>query len=356
MKSLFKKGFVFLYFLFLVVNFDGSQNFKIELKEKLTLGKNKLFFGSITSVCEDNYNNIYILDRKLNKIFKVSPEGKLIKSFGRKGHGPGDLSAPFKIYIKNNKLLVNEDMVFISIFDLSGKFIKKIKINKGLELHYLNDNFTIAWIWTPKAKKQVLINNKKNSILNSFYSVEKSEFSVNAPDETGRKVMFNYHSDIYTPTILFATNTKYFVLGKSNIYNIKILNHKGKLTATIKRNTQKPDINSKEKKYLSQQIKQEKHLPSFAIKKLIRKIPDAKDFFSKIVASENFIWIFRIPEDITKNKNLIPVELFDLKGDYKGKFNLKEIPIYISDNFFYFKEIDDEDNLLLKKYSYRIIE
>lgn len=48
------------------------------------LGK-KDYFWHIDDLCCDDEGNLYVADSGWNKIFKFSPEGKFLGSFGRKG-------------------------------------------------------------------------------------------------------------------------------------------------------------------------------------------------------------------------------------------------------------------------------
>ena len=43
----------------------------------------------------DHLGNIYIADRSEYRILKFSPEGKFIKSMGKKGNGPGEFKRWF---------------------------------------------------------------------------------------------------------------------------------------------------------------------------------------------------------------------------------------------------------------------
>lgn len=64
------------------------------------------------------------------KIYKFDAAGKIVKSFGRKGQGPGDLSGIASLDILDGKILVAFDGGrSLSLFDLEGNFIKKIALS-----------------------------------------------------------------------------------------------------------------------------------------------------------------------------------------------------------------------------------
>jgi hypothetical protein len=66
-------------------------------------------------------------------VHKFDAEGNLIKSFGRKGQGPGDLQRPGALDILDGKTLVVNDAgnARLSLFDLDGNFVRTVKLGEG---------------------------------------------------------------------------------------------------------------------------------------------------------------------------------------------------------------------------------
>ncbi|HSA97228.1 MAG TPA: hypothetical protein VLJ16_14325 [Acidobacteriota bacterium] len=63
-------------------------------------------------------------------VHKFDAAGKLIKTFGRKGQGPGDLQMPGALDVLEGKMLVVNDAGNrrLSLFDLDGNFLKTVKM------------------------------------------------------------------------------------------------------------------------------------------------------------------------------------------------------------------------------------
>ncbi len=61
-------------------------------------------------------------------------------------------------------------------------------------------------------------------------------------------------------------------------------------------------------------------------------------------------------ENLTDKSSLFPVDVFDLDGDFIGSTFLSTHPLYISDQFMYSVAYDEEDNLLLQKFQYKIVQ
>jgi sugar lactone lactonase YvrE len=88
-----------------------------------------LAFNDPYDIDVDSSGNIYVLDTANNRIQKLGPDGRFLKSIGRAGQGPGDLQAAFSIDIDP------EDLLYVSearnsrlqIFNTSGKPVGQIK-------------------------------------------------------------------------------------------------------------------------------------------------------------------------------------------------------------------------------------
>jgi hypothetical protein len=64
------------------------------------------------------------------KVYKFDATGKIVKSFGRKGQGPGDLMGIGALDVLDEKtLVVIEGARSLSLFDLDGNYVKKRPLN-----------------------------------------------------------------------------------------------------------------------------------------------------------------------------------------------------------------------------------
>lgn len=347
-----KKGFIFIFILFSFFLY-ADKSLTWELKKIFELGKDDLIFYSITSICEDRDGNFYVLDQKAYKIYKFSPRGKLLLSFGNKGQGPGDMQQPHYIRLTpESHLAVCEEIGYVSFFDTRGNFLKRIRVPKGLGLTFINNNLYYGWEWKKKSKQQALINDK-GEILKSFFEVSRDSFSVSAPDETGRMVVTNFVAREYTPCLLFSGGTDYSVMAVGNRYEILLLNNKGEVEKRIQRDVKPAQISPKERDYFKNEINNRKNLHDFAKKAFIKKIPAVKNYFVDILLSEKYIFVFRVKEDVLDEQAFIPVDIFWLRGGFIGTAGFASQPMLISDKYAYYVESVDDD-LLLVKYSYKI--
>jgi hypothetical protein len=79
-------------------------------------------FGMIGGVECDVDGNVYVLDKQLSHIVVLAPDGRFLRTIGRKGEGPGDVSRPSLINMLPNDLLgvFMGNPTRIAIFDRSG--------------------------------------------------------------------------------------------------------------------------------------------------------------------------------------------------------------------------------------------
>ena len=325
---------------------------EITLEKILELGQGEFLFSHISSVCEDESANFYVLDRDAFTVFKFSPDGKLLLSFGGKGQGPGDFLAPFDIHVlSDGRIVVSEDTAFISLFDSGGNFINRLSVERGLALRYIDDNLFYAWVWNEEGQTQHLVD-RAGTFIKTFYSVSRENFSVSAPDESGRLIMFNFASSEIAPSFVFYRSRDHAVVAINDRYEFPILNLKGETLATIQRDIKPQKLSTKEQEYILDQIQESRNWPD-RIMKLIRKnMPRVKNLFDSILISDSRVFVIRIKENLIDPDSPYPLDVFSLSGEYAGSTTTPIKPIAVSERHLYALTYDAESNLLLHKYRY----
>jgi hypothetical protein len=334
--------------------FLSGQQPEIEIEKIFELGKGDLLFSSIDSVDEDTDGNFFVLDRSAFKIHKFSPQGELLLSFGSQGQGPGEFQAPHQISVlENGNLVVSEDMAFVSLFDSEGHFIKRLTTERGLALTYLSEDLFYAWLWTEQGRTQHFLDRAGN-IQDTFYSVSREAFSVSVPDESGRQVMFNYASQEIAPSLIFSRSKNHTVAAIGDSYQFSVMNLEGEKVSTIHRELKPQKLSAKERNHILNQIEERQKWPDRVLKLIRKNMPAVKSYFDEILISPNFVFVFRIKDDVTDSNSPYPVDLFSLEGDFLGTVQLPFMPLFISDRFLYSAFFDREDDLILQKYGYRL--
>ena len=86
------------------------------LEEELSIGevegREEYMFSQIGNLAVDDEENIYVLDRKEFHIKVFDKDGEYLRTFGRKGQGPGELNRPSSILITpQNEIMVEDSRV-----------------------------------------------------------------------------------------------------------------------------------------------------------------------------------------------------------------------------------------------------
>ena len=78
-----------------------------------------------TSVCVDDEGQVYVLDYKMYCVKKFGPGGELLRTFSRKGEGPGELGRAYRMAITPQGRLVvfDADNHRFTVFDRSGDYV-----------------------------------------------------------------------------------------------------------------------------------------------------------------------------------------------------------------------------------------
>jgi len=356
MKRLVGLGVIFV-IISAAVALGQGKTIGIRLGSALEVGRKELLFGSIASVCEDDQSNFYVLDRLEQKIFKFSPDGRQLATFGQEGQGPGDFQSPGQIvFTRQGELAVLEDLFYVSFLKPDGTFIRRLDLNGRLGLGYIGPDRFYAWDWRPEDRQQMMVD-AKNNLINTFHSIPRDLFSVTLPDETGRRVMFNYSHDAYVPQFLYAHGSHLSAVGISDRYEISLLDERGQSAGTIIRDLKPQKFSAKEKDYLERELREfakSKGWPGRVARELGKKIPPFKNIVNAVRISPENVFVFRFPPDIAAENGLLPVDVFSRRGEYIGTGGLPEIPVFISAGATYFSRAELDGNVYLVRQSYSL--
>jgi sugar lactone lactonase YvrE len=88
-----------------------------------------LAFNAPYDIDIDSSGNIYVLDMANDRIQKLSPNGRFLKSIGRAGQGPGDLQRAFSMDMDPQDLLYVSDSgnMRLQVFNTAGKPLRQLK-------------------------------------------------------------------------------------------------------------------------------------------------------------------------------------------------------------------------------------
>jgi hypothetical protein len=102
-----------------------------------------VFLRYAENLCSDSSGNILVTDSRNHTVYHFGSDGKLLKTTGRKGKGPGDLLSPKHVFMDPKKHLVVHDSSNgrIQVFGPNENYSSSFR--PLLKMHYSAHNFKI---------------------------------------------------------------------------------------------------------------------------------------------------------------------------------------------------------------------
>lgn len=186
--------------------------------------------------------SIFVSNVQAHNVYKFTPTGELAGTFGRKGEGPGDLYHPSDISILDDRyLLIGEYGLkrCMSIFDFSGKFVKKIKCKypayhpvalKDDRIAYLTLQDETGADRQPVSRHMVILKNISSGVEHTLDTIkieDKSRIKV------GKNMMMSFSNQV-GEIMLARTGKGNLLVGASNTPEITIYSPDGKVIRTFR--------------------------------------------------------------------------------------------------------------------------
>ncbi len=267
----------------------------------------------------DSKGNVYVLEVTQTTIFVFDPNGKFIRSIGKKGEGPGEMKMAFDFFLVDNNLIV-PDMGKIHFFSLEGKYLHSVHTGSAMIFPraFIDANrFIYVSEQDEPGKKSGKPDLLKIFALDTKKSTLILEFSPEArmsASSGGMVVMFKDSST--TPGIILDYVDGKMIFGKSDRYLIKQTNLEGKesLAFTLEdRERKKIPLAVKEKRFENVRVNNAR-IPKDMLAQLVKGIPDEAPFFNRImIAPTGLIFVF--VSDLV-NETGREVDIFSPTGKY----------------------------------------
>lgn len=289
---------------------------RVRLLEELVIGLNQDqtdgWFASLNDIAVDKAGHIYTLDPKDVKIRVFDAQGELIRTFGRRGQGPGELQGPGSIRIWPNGRIVIFDVLLqrFNIFDKKGNFQRSIKAERlpiGVVKLDSRGNIYQAQITRESPQSETIRLVRYDSSLNQkvIYHTQTRKIE--------RRVL-----SLYSPGYYFdLSNDDYFFWIFSPQYVVHIVDSQGKIIKKIIRQYKPRPIDRRERtKLMKKWAFRLKGLPpSIKI-----KFPDFYPAASGLLVDDAKRIYIRTWEE--EKDGRIYYDVFDFEGRYFARFSL----------------------------------
>jgi hypothetical protein len=183
--------------------------------------------------CLDSNGDIYFMmrDSPGNFIYKYDAAGKFVRSFGRKGQGPGELSYGGDILFDDEGRLIAKDMTEPKylVFTPDGVFVDQVKLGLNVDILKNLGNGTFLTFWQdsdpvkPVFRNHYCIGNAMLKSNREFYEFEFDDRRAPRVVPGGSAIMIG------------ASNENIYVGDSRDGYVIRVFDLSGKLVRKIRK-------------------------------------------------------------------------------------------------------------------------
>ena len=312
----------------------------LTLEEDLVLGAEEdevepMFF-SIRTFKVDEEENIYVLDNKAHKIKVFNKTGQLIRIFGEKGQGPGELDMPtnIELYPENHLIVFNMGGRKLSVFSRNGDFIKDLpveKLGRIFRIRVDSQGRVYGYLMIREEGTQKIKIDKFDSNLNLVSNMVTIEEKI------------DYSSIEVVPTQLyFHVINDNFVWGHASEYVLHIVNPDGNEIRKIRRDYDPVEFTKADEEKTKEEFGD--MLPA----NIKLKFPNDYPAFDWFYPGINGGIVARTYERTADESYYF--DFFDSEGRYIAKIPFKFYPRAWKNDKVYFAEEDEEGYPLIKRY------
>ncbi len=313
---------------------------RLILEEEFTIGRGEseaTTFSQLVYFAVDSKGIVYALDSQECVVKVFDNQGKFLRSFGRKGQGPGEMNLPVGLQITPASEIVIEDPLNqrLVYFSPEGSFLKTTPTAKVLGLLGLlldTKGNLIGRQMTVAENKMFWEVKKYSPELTPLFTVGRTDFSN--PLE-GKIDPFSY-------LIIYELSpSDYIFYGNALNYEIKVFSEEGKLCRRIIKEYDPVKITEEEKKKLISQFPD----AGFNIKERV-VCPDYYPPYQLFSADEEGRLLVRTYEK-GKAQGETVYDVFDQQGRLISRIPLKIIPrVWKNKKLYAIEETEEGYNVL----------
>jgi len=288
-----------------------------QLEEDLSIGGNEnddnyYFPTGITGLNVDEDGNIYVSDIGNSRVQQYDKTGKFIRTFGRKGQGPGEFRFPSQIQFDIEGNICVFDSRFIQIFARNGISKNKIPMKTVPNYGFLTAKGTIFGTvqigFESGGPKEAVIKLDREG--GSPQTI--ADFSAEHKASHNSIVWHSYSSRV----IISPVDTAFFCYGLSTNYRIFLADEEGKTILIIEKEEKPLPISSKEKDSVKKGPLAGEWRSGKANLREELVFPDHRPYFSRILADNaGRIYVVRLKSILVQTPDTM-IDVFSRDGHY----------------------------------------
>jgi hypothetical protein len=299
--------------------------------------EDEFVFQYTPNLVVDNEENIYVLDTLAAQIIVFDKYGDLLRKFGKKGQGPGEMGHPLDIQIYKDKELMVSDLTQqrLDFYSLEGEFLRDISTHDMPHFRRPvvdSAGNIIAGFWNYGDEFRYELK-KFNGNLDPVNSIA-SQRTVTQPGIQGA-----FEMQRATNLVWDVTANDDILWGMFTKYEIFVLNSSGTLVKQIVKDHEGRRIGKEE----IDELLGGQTAPSYL------KFPERFPSFIRFTCDEKgriFIQTYEKSEE----EDADYYDVFDAEGKYIVRVALKYRPLVWKNNRLYTFEEDEEGYQVVKRY------
>ena len=356
---------------FLVAGFLCAGQY--ELKEDLVLGADDaldLFFTSHTRMAAHPDGRLYVLNPGQHRILVFNPAGELIRSFGKRGPGPGEFSEPVSLALDQAGRLHVFDAGFhkMVVFNPDGTLVREQGFANGTHAIYnplilrdgniaftaykLDETYQVAYdlsLYSPELE-----------LIQQLHITRLPKTDWRQPRDNAFWVAFLVGQlDAIARMPLHARMGNILVSGISGTYKGSLHDGQGKEIGRFGRDLKPRALSDAAKEALCEPVWQDLAANPTYSPLTLPVFQQALDRTENLISLPPMRWIISLGEGFAVLANLDPVkreghlDLFDKKGDYLGSVAYQGPGQFLHGvgAKLYALGYDDEEDMVIKRYS-----
>jgi len=223
-------------------------------------------------------------------VHKFDAQGNLVKSFGRKGQGPGDLQMPGALDVLEAKTLVVNDAGNrrLSLFDLDGNFLRTVKLGEGgasmysvLSLAALGGNKIVYAINEGRTGPPDVIASRYRVLIKDLADGQETEVAVFDWEKPLSKFMVRVIE--WEPAVFLAkAGPDKVMIACSGTPEIALFSFSGEKLASFMLDTERTKITWKHLEFAMNADREPKNFEFVARNKADIKLPEVLPCFSRL--------------------------------------------------------------------------
>jgi len=303
-------------------------------------------FSNLRSIQVDDEENIYILDWKEIKITVFDKNGEHVRTFGKKGQGPGEMNMPIRMEIAPGNNLIIDDMgnAKLIFYSLSGACQKVIPTGQRWStIRFLFDSkghiYGDTRIYGDRITTELIKFDSEFKPIATIASFEDKKRIPSVEQAFLTRFSFNVTRD---------DNLIWLITSK---YELTVLNSEGKTIRRIIKDYDPVKITEEIKKRLIKEQFGMRGIPPGRIFEVPGHFPPVRYF---IVDNEGRMFISTYEYEEKDDTYYLYYDVFDAEGRYIAKFSLpeREMLFVAKKNKLYCLERESEKGIpLVKRYS-----